>query len=163
MERICSWCDRKMKPVHGDGAQTTHGICPDCVDNLSFQQGVDLQRFLNSLSTPILALDADGVILAASEQALELLDRDQDAVCGHLAGDVVECEKARLPGGCGRTIHCQGCTIRRAVVETQQTGQPVLSRPATVTVSRDDSPDWHLTISTVKRDGMVLLRIAPRE
>ena len=39
---------------------------------------------------------------------------------GLLGGVALECAYARLPEGCGKTVHCVTCTIRNTVTSTIQ-------------------------------------------
>ena len=79
---------------------------------------------------------------------------------GLRAGDVFECANARLPGGCGRTIHCSGCTLRRTVTDTFTTGRSHVRVPAYLRRRRDeDAGAVSLLITTEKVGGVVLLRV----
>lgn len=53
-------------------------------------------------------------------------------------GEVVECENSRLPGGCGKTVHCSGCVLRRTVTDTYNTGRQSSMVPAKLTTERGD-------------------------
>ena len=71
-----------------------------------------------------------------------------------------ECAYATLPGGCGNTIHCDGCTIRNTVMDTFQTGKSHLKKPAyRIHGIPDKNQEIHYLISTVKVKDVVLLRI----
>jgi hypothetical protein len=77
-----------------------------------------------------------------------------------MGGDVFECAYARLPGGCGRTAHCSGCTIRQTVMDTVRTGQGHLRAPAYLNRATPDGVQRiPLTISTERVGDFVLLRI----
>lgn len=167
MKRICAWCRRDMGIVenspHPD-TEISHGICEQCVENLSFQNGVHCKSYIDSFPLPILLLDvhADTYLVTkyVNTKACALLGKDPQAVVQHLAGNVFECSHARLPEGCGRTIHCSGCTIRRSVMETFKTGKPLSLVPAILkrTLNGDaDAVDLYIT--TVKVAGLVMLRI----
>ena len=85
----------------------------------------------------------------------------QDAdIEDHKGGEVFECAYAGLPGGCGRTVHCDGCTIRINVMDTHRTGQSRLRVPAYLFRGKpDDSEKTDYFISTEKVGKVVLLRI----
>jgi hypothetical protein len=95
-----------------------------------------------------------------NEEALRFTGADPDEIGGKLLGDVFECANATLPGGCGRTVHCSGCAIRKAVEQTWETGTPQVRVPATLQ-ARDATalPVVALEISTEKVGEQVLLRI----
>lgn len=70
----------------------------------------------------MLLVDGEGAVLTANRAARDLLNKSLPEIEGHRSGDVMECARARLPGGCGRTGHCTACAIRIAVGETFATG-----------------------------------------
>jgi ferredoxin len=75
-------------------------------------------------------------------------------------GEVFECVNARLPGGCGKTIHCSACVVRRSVTTTHRTSLPQSMVPATLKRSSPAGPvNVALQITTVKVGEMVMLRI----
>ena len=83
-----------------------------------------------------------------------------DLIKGQLLGDVIECVNAQTPEGCGRTIHCSGCTIRRMVTATHQDGRPRQSVEADQLVMRAGSVvPVRYSISTQKVGNAVLLII----
>lgn len=141
----------------GEGA-VSHGICASCRNNIDCQEGVALQSYLDSIPLPILVLDSEFQIAALNRKACEITGSDPKDSATRLPGDVFECEQARLPEGCGRAVCCSGCTIRRAVLKTFETGEPEIRIPATLTLGSDQS-SVALSITTVKVDDVVMLRI----
>jgi len=105
-------------------------------------------------------VDDDVVIKTVNAKACELLGKDVPAMQGLRGGNVLECAHARRPEGCGKTIHCSGCAIRRAVTRTYETGEPQSMVPATLhQTDLDDPSAIALRITTVKVDGTVFLRV----
>jgi hypothetical protein len=142
----------------------SHGICGECINNLTFQNGVSYQDYIDSLSAPVLLLvvHADTYLITkqVNAKASAVLQKEPREIVQHLAGNVFECAHARLPEGCGRTVHCSGCTIRRAVMDTYRTGIPQSMVPATLKRNRSDrSERVDLFVTTVKTGEMVVLRI----
>lgn len=166
MRHICAWCTKEIGCVEGSGHPDTvvsHGICPSCVSNLTLQQGASLREFIDSIPVPVLVVDDDVKVRAANTAAAEALGRDVCSRDGYRGGDVLECAYARLPEGCGRTIHCSGCAIRRAVTRTFETGEPQHRVPATLHHGDPDDPSAVvLWITTVRVDGSVILRVDRR-
>jgi len=161
MKTVCAWCGAS---IAGSGesepscTEISHGICAPCAENLRFVQGGSLQRFLDSFPVPVLVVDADCRTEGMNRSALQLAGRNE-AVHHELLGPVFTCVNFRLPGGCGRTIHCSGCAIRTAVTHTSATGEPQVC-PATLVVGDSDRPgEVALIITTIKMEGMVLLRL----
>lgn len=161
MKRVCAWCHRPMgeTPSNRESRTITHGICEDCLENVLAQMGMPLGEFLDALPQPVLLVD-DGVGVVDANAAARTSYPDGDHGDGRLLGDVFECVNARKPGGCGRAVHCSGCTIRHAVEHTFETGEPRLRVPATLTVGSDDEPEEiALYVTTEKVGGRVLLRV----
>ena len=145
--------------AHSENA-ITHGICTNCRDNLLFQMGVELGEFLDSLKLPIVVVDGEGTIVAGNDQARTLLGKGIPEIEGYRGGEVFECAYARLPGGCGNTIHCSGCAIRKTVMETYGTGKSFMRVPAMLFRNTPHDPEKiQLLISTESLGNLVLLRI----
>lgn len=144
-------------PASGsDGGEVTHGICDDCQNNILFQDGSSLAAFLDSLSAPVMLVSGGGAIRMPNRAAADLLGLPHEALVGKQPGEVFECQHARFPPGCGKTIHCSGCAIRMAIRKTAETGLSIVHLPATV---RQDDDEVRLLISTEKVGPMILLRI----
>jgi len=95
-----------------------------------------------------------------NRKAQELVGKDVEHAQGKLGGDVFECVNARLPGGCGGTIHCSGCAIRNSVSATYETGESRIRVPAPLRKGDPDHPTTvDLIITTMKRNDAVLLRL----
>ena len=149
MNSICLWCKKEMElPVH-DGSEPiiSEGICADCSNNMIFQMGVDLQQFLDSLQAPVILISGEGILLAGNEHACALIGNEFPDSGQRLLGEAFECEYSRLPGGCGKTVHCSGCTIRRCFTETYTTGKSLRKVKAFL---KKDSQKINLFISTEK-------------
>ncbi len=109
-------------------------------------------------------MDADHTVGMVNRAAGELFGENGADMIGERAGAVFDCENAHMPGGCGLTIHCSGCTIRHAVAHTHLTGEPRLNVPATLRVVDDPQiSDIDLVISTARVGDRVLLKIDRHE
>lgn len=163
MKRVCAWCAKEMGYVEGSSrpdTEVSHGICESCVDNFTFQQGVPFQSYLDSIPVPVLTVDRYIVVKTVNRKACDVLGKDPREIVQHLGGNVFECAHARLPEGCGRTIHCSGCVIRRSVARTFETGEPQVSVPATLRRGDPDHPSAVvLFITTVRSGEVVMLRV----
>ena len=123
MKKICAWCGTWLikdgeEDVRRTDTVVSHGICRNCLTNVQFQAGVKLQELLDALEAPVVAVDSDVVLKVVNDKARVLFGKTPEAIIGHRGGEVFECAHARLPGGCGRTMHCSGCTVRRTVTDT---------------------------------------------
>lgn len=166
MRRVCAWCQREfdaaIPPGEADEHDViTHGICEACADFFEANEPKSLRRFLNGFQVPILCFDGNGLVITANDAACSLLDKQPSEVEDCLCGEVMECRHARLPGGCGETTHCLGCTLRRTVVTTWETGHSVVNEPTYIDreVTGDGWRRLHLTVSAEKCNDVVLLRI----
>ena len=164
MVKVCSWCKRKLTEEIGlpDG-KVSHGICPDCLDYFYPRQGKPptFGMFLDRLAVPVLVVDDDVRVVHANGKASALLGKEPGEIEGRFAGEAVECVHARLPGGCGRTVHCKSCTIRLTVLETHATGRSHFDVPAYLdTASPQGVGCSHFQITTAKSGPFVLLKIA---
>jgi hypothetical protein len=163
MKQVCAWCRNEIgriaSSVYSD-SETSHGICENCLDNLTFQKGVPLKHYLDSFPLPILVVDGYAVVKAVNKKACDALGKEPREMVQHLGGNVFECAHARLPEGCGGTIHCSGCTIRRAITKTFKTGEPQSKVPATLNRGNPDHISAiALSITTVKVGDLVVLRV----
>jgi hypothetical protein len=160
LKRICAWCrDEISEDQDGDGL-VSHGICLSCADQLFSEKAVSLQRMIDKFSNPVLVVDSDVTVSILNKRAQELLGVSPAQAAHRRGGELFDCVYSILPGGCGRTIHCAGCALRRAITTTHETGEPQVLVPATLKKSDPDDPSSiTLTITTFKKDDVVLVKI----
>lgn len=155
----CTMCQKPTPPT-ALAQRPISGVCDECLFHLQAQSGMPLLDFLNGLEAPVLLVDGDVVGTGANDRLLALLGKKPEHVKGYRGGDVFECQHAALPGGCGRTVHCSGCAIRRAVTETFITGNSLKQVPAYLHRGGPQNPlRLGMRISTEKLWNVVLLRI----
>jgi hypothetical protein len=160
MKIVCAWCSKEMGTVKADvcsEGMTSHGICLDCLENLKAQKATSLQRYIDSLPLPIIVVDSNVRITAVNRTISGMLGKTPDTIVQHLGGEVFECAHARLPGGCGKTIHCSGCAIRRTVTRCFETGKPQIRIPAYL--NPDGPMALTLLITAVKTGDVIVLRV----
>ena len=163
MKSVCAWCGNdligdSLGPKHE--ADISHGICSKCAKKLVSAKIFEFREYLDKLPAPILVVDGDGVVKTANKAAVKLLKKDISKIEDSRGGDVFECAYAKLPEGCGRTVHCSGCTIRRSVMDTISTGKPIVKSPAYLTREiTGGKEELEFLISTEKSGNVVLLRI----
>lgn len=135
-------------------------LCSRCSESFVFQMGVPLQTFLDRLPAPIFVVSDDVVVQAANRLGYDLLHKGADQVLQKLGGVVFECAYAQLPEGCGRTVHCSGCAIRRSVYHTWETGEHLNNVRATLYCGDPGAAEnVSLLISTEKMGDVVLLMV----
>ena len=163
MNLVCAWCGASMERSGYSQRDTSisHGMCAACSDALTSQNdGVSLQRHIDRIPIPIVLVDRNNNIVATNAKAGEILGSKSEATADPRFGTVFDCAYSRFPEGCGRTIHCSGCAIRNCVTATFNTGAPQVSVPATLTVETPDQLSQAVfTVTTVKSDGVVVMRI----
>jgi hypothetical protein len=121
---------------------------------------VSLQCHIDSIPIPIVLVSRDNSVVATNAEADKMLGRKPETTLDLTFGTVFDCVHSRFPEQCGRTIHCSGCVIRNCVSATFDTGAPQLAVPATLKVEGRDQPSQVvLTVTTVKSDGVVVMRI----
>jgi PAS domain-containing protein len=175
MNKICAWCRRPLpsavngnsigngngnSPASSPEPPVTHGICETCAGEHFGSPGQSLTEFLDTLELPVLVVNEAGLVQLANTPARRMLGKDPGQIAGRPGGDVFECVFAALPAGCGHTLHCKGCVIRRTVMGTMETGQPQHRVPATQRLRTEGGVraiDFH--ISTERVADFVLLRI----
>lgn len=142
------------------GKLISHGLCHACLPTFMAGSGQPFTDFLDTLAGSILVMDAECRVIAANSLGRQHLAKELATIEGRLGGEVFECTYAKLPGGCGRSLHCKTCAIRKAVTRTAETGEGCLRVPAFMDLG-DISKDLTvcLLITTEKVNDLVLLRI----
>lgn len=162
MDVICAWC--QVVIAHSDepcSMPVSHGLCASCLEAI-FGEDTSLRHFLNQIDAPVLVVDQDVVVVTANDLACAATGRSLDEVRGLRGGDAFACAYARLPGGCGRTVHCRTCTIRMSVERTFATGQACVRVPAYLDQASAQTPQpIAFRISSELVGNVVLLRIEP--
>ncbi len=155
----CGWCDKELGPERS-GGRLSRALCGRCRESFVFQMGVPLQTLIDSLPAPIFVVDNDVRVKAANREGYALLKKGSEAVLEQLSGVVFDCAHAQLPEGCGRTVHCSGCAIRRSVYHTWETGELLVNVPATLKSARPgEAPEIALLVSTERMGDVILLEI----
>ena len=117
MKVVCSYCNKRMPdkaPINDDS--TSHTICPDCFNYFKQQwTGMPLEEYLDNFDLPVIIVDSDARVVAANEEASALTGKPRQEVFGLLGGSALECSYSRLPEGCGKTVHCETCTLRKVI------------------------------------------------
>jgi len=162
MRRVCAWCNKFMGNTDaedGPVGNVTHSICDECADNLDFQLGVTLQRYLDSLKMPIILVDCAGNVLKANSMARDLAGTPQEQAGRGWEGKIYECAHSRLPERCSQMFHSSGCTIRFAATETYTTGRNITAVPALLNGCSSSQVTCDYLISTKLVNGIVQLMI----
>lgn len=155
---VCSYCKKEMPEKEPFSENNiSHTICDECYTYFKEQwSGLSLEKYLDKFNTPILIVDKNSRIVAANAMAEKFTGKVQREVIGLLGGDALECVYARLPEGCGKTVHCETCTIRRSVTEVVKNGKPQMHLPVEIT---QEDKSLNLFISTEKIGDLICITI----
>ena len=158
---VCSWCDTTLNTE--EPSRVSHGICPRCKDVFfGHLEPVSVKEYIEGFGFPIFLVNSNVELEQANEGACAFAGKEFSEIEGRLGGNVIECVYSKHPGGCGKTVHCEACTIRNSVTRTYRTGEPVVDAVSYQEVLTDDGPrKIPLRISTVKNANSVLLKIVP--
>jgi PAS domain-containing protein len=160
MNMTCIWCDREICDSGSQNTFSIHGICQNCSNNLIDHQGVDLYHYLDSLPAPVILVGRNVTVKYANSKAQAMLGKELSEIEGCPPGLVLECEYAQLPGGCGKTGHCTSCSLRKAILNTLETGKQFAK--TLIYLQRGNEGDLQgkrLLISSRRSDDIVMLRI----
>ena len=158
MKVVCSYCRKEMGRKYPFRQNiVSHGICQDCYDYYQDQMdGLALDQFLNKFDAPLMVVDTEGRVVSSNKKAAEMGGKSQIELFDLLGGDAMECAYARLPEGCGKTVHCLECGIRNTVQSTMTTGNPQRNVP--VKLVRENMI-LAMMISTKNVGGLVSITI----
>lgn len=162
MKSVCAWCNTVLADggASAESRPITHGMCLQCAQEFLADLAEPMRDFLDRLGVPVLVVDSGAVVRNANAQACELLGKDLAGIQDHRPGEVVECIHSSAPGGCGRQLHCQSCTIRKIVLETHATGRSFKRVPAYPDLQTCDGVKrTRVEISSELVNDLVLLRI----
>ena len=158
MKVICSYCRKKIgekEPINDDSV--SHGMCQECYDYYKEQvNGLPLDKFLDRFEVPLFVVDKNVRIVAANKMFENMTGRSFRDAFGLLGGEVMECAYARLPEGCGATVHCLACSIRNTVMAAMESGEPQMQVPVKL---RRESKEIGMVISAEKIGSFVRIII----
>jgi PAS domain-containing protein len=107
-----------------DNNDISHGMCEACLNHFERQlDGLDLSEYLDQFDKPVLAVTNERRAIGINQPMADMLGKKREEVRGLFGGEVMECQYARLPEGCGDSIHCRDCTIRNTVLKSAATGK----------------------------------------
>lgn len=134
MRTVCSQCRRVVEDDRGGGgAAAREVLCAECEAYAArLRARLPGPDQLEGFPSPVLLATADGRVVAANRAFAALTGRVPADIRGWRTGDAMACERTRLAGGCGGTMHCRECTIRRMVAEVGRTRIPRWRVPAYV-------------------------------
>jgi len=159
---VCYVCNEFIAQKKADNFpedEISHGLCDYCAHHSMAQFGLTMEEFLNGFKEPIVMVGPSGSIMRANHVAKSMLQKTSQEIVGFLGGDVFECEYALLPGGCGKTSHCLGCSIRSLVERTYKNQKGEKNVTCYLKRADNEKPDFRLrmVLTTEYRNDMVYL------
>jgi PAS domain-containing protein len=137
MRTVCSQCRRIVRDDgNGGGLAANAELCAECeayAERLRVR--IPGREHFDASPRPVLVTTADGRVVAANPAFAALTGHKPVDLEGWLTGEAMACERSRMAGGCGGTIHCRDCTIRRMVAEVGRTRLARWRVPAYVTTA----------------------------
>ncbi len=153
MKTVCAWCGANIR----DGSlPVSHGICVSCREHFFRDAGISLQTFIDSFSFPVLVLGSSLQPVAVNRSGAVESPTAAQLTPTTTLGNVVECEHSHEQEGCGKTVHCSGCVLRKTVEQTNESGDPCFQVPATISTENNDI---QLYVSTLKLDGRIFVKL----
>jgi hypothetical protein len=160
MDIICSYCGKLIRTIESNLHGASDGVCRNCLPKLVKELGQPLWEFIDELSTPILIVREDMRVVAANVAARALSPEPLEELAGLLCGEVIGCLHSREEGGCGKTVHCLSCAIRKCVNYTSVTGESCFDIPTYPDIGLlSGKTDVRFRVSTGKKGDFVLLKI----
>lgn len=124
MHLICGYCGRYIQEKQPfDNTDLTNGICLDCYIPPSITTaGFSYNEYLETFDASTIVLDFNHKILGVNLKAQAMLGKPLDILLSMRNGDAFDCPHAKLPEGCGKTSHCETCSIRILILQTRVLG-----------------------------------------
>lgn len=90
------------------------------------KEKANLQAIFDVVNIGMLLVDDKGVVRRVNNTLSKWVNKDSSSCCGIQPGDVVCCIHALSEqGGCGNTVYCAECPIRKAFESVLKTGVPM--------------------------------------
>ena len=162
IRRICSYCKSELGIVEDalSDVRVSHGVCLECLRAKYSQFLSSFDEFFESISHPVMVVDEGSRLIYANEPARAFAGKELEEIRDIAGGEFIDCIYASSPEGCGQTIHCQSCVIRKEVAKTAITGHAAKRVPALVDVSRYTGDERvRFLISTEKVEDIVVVQI----
>jgi PAS domain-containing protein len=163
MRIVCAYCRVVIREhVESCVEGTSHGMCPSCAQHFErlWEGGMSFSDYLDTLPAPIVVMNGEGRVIGANKKIASLFGRDTVELRGLPPGDAFACVWSRLPEGCGGSVHCRECTIRRAVARIHETGEPVHGARAWV---QTEQGLVDVLISVAAEEALVKVVVEPEQ
>ncbi|MFZ5949481.1 MAG: hypothetical protein ACOYXC_02155 [Candidatus Rifleibacteriota bacterium] len=160
----CAWCQKVIKDTRQDQENSfpvSHGICEECASIMVQQFNSPVQTFLDRFSQAVMMVDNLNNVIVANKAAKKLSKIDFNMFEQPRCGNLIGCIHSDTAEGCGATVHCQGCVIRRSIVETDRTGKPCRETACADQHFYQGKRVATMVVTTEKVADRILLKIEP--
>jgi len=125
----------------------------------------DPMAILNSSQKPALLMQAEPrVVVAANKIARRLFNKSLSEIEAHRGGQVFDCIHSFSEKGCGQDEHCEDCKIKRAVLDTFDTGEPHENVETTLDIKKKEKiMPYAMVVTTEKTGNFVLITVVQYE
>lgn len=119
------------------------------------------QQELEAIEAPVLLLQGNPrQVVTANRKALDLFGKTHGEVAARRGGQVFDCVHAFSEAGCGKDDNCEPCVIRKAIVDTLETGNPHEGVSSELQVRKGGTTQTYvLAVSTRKTGDLALVRM----
>ena len=162
MKLVCSRCEKKLgekEPLKDIRTEMT--MCVECLEFLEKEwRGMTVGDYLDTVDAPVMLVDSERRMVSCNKKAEKVLGKSRGIMKGLMAGEFLECHNSVLSEGCGKSIHCSACIIRKSIESTVKTGESVKETTAYLNTMEHGVPVVrHIKVSTEKEGNMVRLQI----
>ncbi len=121
----------------------------------------DSREFLEAIEAPTLLMQGNPrQVVTANQRALDLFQKELHEVEGRRGGQVFDCLHSFSEAGCGKDANCEHCKIRKAIVDTFETGNPHHGVSTVLPIRKaDGTKTYVLQVSTEKLGDLASVRI----
>lgn len=158
----CTVCKGKLEePERKVDRPITQGLCSLCRSHVATSHKCHVHPFLEGLPLSTFVFSADGRVQCANRAGRTLLKKDQEGIASFLKGEVFGCKHASRPEGCGKTVHCGGCSFREALENTLSNGNLSTPKKVDLLLKREKGYEQacDMLLVTEAIDGSVLAQI----
>lgn len=113
-----------------------------------------------SIEEPVLLIQGNPrQVVSANGRALALFGKSMDQVRDRRGGQVFDCLHSFSEAGCGKDPNCEPCTIRKAIVDTLETGTAHRVAAELQVRKGETTSPFALAIATERSGEHALVRI----
>lgn len=167
MKCKCAWCgiDLGEPPANEESEKypISHGICTGCANKMMQELGTSAQNFIDGFEQSIMLVDNLNNVILANEAARKESAINFENFDMPKCGEIIGCIHSHLSNGCGTTVHCEGCVIKRLILKTHETGLGYTERACKDQEFYNGVKHATLQITTEKVGSRILLKIDPIE